>query len=355
LSDVGGEGRGLLAAAGVLFPDEHGRVLVVRLPYDAKHPIAIPGGGWEPTDETLRQTAVREITEELGITPELGPLACIDWSVDHFRPPIAAHLYWAAPLRPEQLAALRPQVEEIGGWGFLTPRQAASALPPKLSRRVTACLTAPRAVAPLELEDSFPVGHSRTYLSPTPPPPYTRTEGIELTGSGRPAQPPPLDRAAYIAGRPRIRAKARTVFTDAVGRVLLVRPRPGKEVTHWLLPGGSVEADRELPRQAARREVREELGWEREPGRLLALDWLPAADKPALLVYLFDGGEVTPVQLDAIRLPPEELTEWRMCAPDEARSLLSGLSWARLSSCLAARATTSAGGGPAELVRGVPV
>ncbi|WP_158515608.1 NUDIX domain-containing protein, partial [Kitasatospora sp. MBT63] len=76
------DGRDLLAAAGVLFTDERGRLLVVRVSYAAEHPVEIPGGGWEDADGSPRETARREIEEELGITPRLGPLACLDWSLD---------------------------------------------------------------------------------------------------------------------------------------------------------------------------------------------------------------------------------------------------------------------------------
>ncbi|MFC5664165.1 NUDIX domain-containing protein [Kitasatospora misakiensis] len=365
-----GSGRELLAAAGVLFPDERGRVLVVRLPYDRKHPVAVPGGGWDPEDGSPRRTALREIEEELGFTPRLGPLACLDWTLDDHRPPIAAHLYWADPLTPEQAAAFTPDRAEVGGWAWLTPEQASRALPPRLSRRVTACLRAPRSAGPLELEDGLPVGPAGDVPAPGPVPVYTGAAGLsELSawwpsaaGGPAPDGPPLLERDAYIASRPRIRAKARTVFTDRAGRVLLVRQRPwdlpGGEVPYWTLPGGGIEADRELPRAAARREVREELGWSCEPGRLLALDWLPgrAADptavrNTALLVYLFDGGTVDEEQLASIVLPPEELVEWRLCEPAEARALLTPASWSRTAAALAAR---NRPGGPAELVGGYP-
>ncbi|MFD7593823.1 NUDIX domain-containing protein [Kitasatospora sp. NPDC059812] len=362
-----GSGRELLAAAGVLFPDERGRVLVVRLPYDRKHPVAIPGGGWEPQDRSPRETALREVVEELGFTPRLGPLACVDWTLDHFRPPIAAYLYWAQPITAEQAAAIRPDAAEVGGWAWLTPEQAGHALPPLLSRRVTACLRAPRSAGPLELEDSRPVGHTLDHLpADEPPPAYTGLADAPALGSapGGPGYEPPMDRATYIATRPRIRAKARALFTDDAGRVLLVRLRPWDgprgRVPYWTLPGGGIEADRELPRAAVRREIREELGWEVEPGRLLALDWQPgaAADPEAdpatgrdtaVLVSVFDGGTVTERMLGSIALPEEELVEWRLCGPAEARALLTGPSWARTAAALAARERA---GGPAELVRG---
>lgn len=358
-------GQELLAAAGVLVPDEQGRVLVVRLPYDRRHPVAIPGGGWEPTDLSPRETALREVTEELGFTPRLGPLACVDWTLDDHRPPIAAHLYWAEPIGAEQAAAIRADAAEVGGWVWLSPEAAGHALPPRLSRRVTACLRAPRTAGPLELEDSRPAGHTLEHLPAAPPvPEYTGAAGIpELQGHGEPDPAPPLDRAAYIASRPRIRAKARTVFTDGAGRVLLVRLKPWDgprgRVPYWTLPGGGIEADRELPRAAARREVREELGWEVEPGRLLVLDWLPSsAADPALdrdtavLVYVYDGGTVTDRMLAAITLAEDELVDWRLCEPAEARALLSEPSWGRTAAALAARERR---GGPLELVDGRPV
>ncbi|WP_354638716.1 NUDIX hydrolase [Kitasatospora camelliae] len=352
-----GTGRDLLAAAGVLFPDREGRILVVWVSYQAKHPVEIPGGGWEPPDGSPRETALREIAEELGFTPRLAGLACLDWTPDRFRPPVAAFLYWAEPLTEEQLAGIHLEADELRGYRFVTPREAGSALPPKLSRRVTACLRAPRGAAPLELEDGFAVGHTTEVLAPAPPPPYTGAAALDLPPAERPAPPPPMDRDTYIATRPRIRAKARVLVTDADGRVLLVRlrPAPGEIGPYWALPGGSIEADRELPRAAARREVREELGWEREPGRLLGLDWQPPGegDRP-VLVYVFDGGRAGPAEFAAIRLQEEELLEWALFEPEAAREVLSASSWQRLSACLAVR---DAGGpsGPVELVRGRPV
>ncbi|MFJ7246943.1 NUDIX hydrolase [Kitasatospora sp. NPDC098652] len=377
-------GREAMAAAGVLFPDGRGRVLVVRLPYDRKHPVAIPGGGWEPADRSPRETAVREIAEELGFTPRLGPLACVDWAMSPSRPPIVAYLYWAEALTPEQVSAIRPDAAEVGGWVWLTAEEAGHALPPRLSRRVAACLRAPREAGPLELEDSRPVGHTLGVLpAEEPVPEYTGlaaapglvpSAGQPSDSAGPPESPeppeppePPMDRDTYYATRPRIRAKARTLFTDGDGRVLLVRLRPWDGprgmVPYWTLPGGGVEADRETPRTAAEREIREELGWEVEPGRLLALDWQPGttadpgADPAtgldtAVLVYVYDGGAVTEELLGTIALQEQELVEWRLCDPAEARTLLSGPSWDRVAAALAARERS---GGPVELVRGRPV
>ncbi|MFH8798869.1 NUDIX domain-containing protein [Streptomyces sp. NPDC017936] len=116
--------------------------------------------------------------------------------------------------------------------------------------------------------------------------------------------------AAYIASLPRVLAGAAALFRDAEGRVLLVEPnyREG-----WALPGGTIESDTgETPRQAARRETLEEIGLDREPGRLLAVDWVLGPNRPPLVAYLYDGGVLADEDLKAIRLQEEELLSWRL-------------------------------------------
>jgi 8-oxo-dGTP diphosphatase len=63
-----------------------------------------------------------------------------------------------------------------------------------------------------------------------------------------------------------------SLFRDEDGRVLLVDPvyKPT-----WDLPGGAVEKE-ESPHAACRREVAEELGLDRPPGRVLVVDWIPS-------------------------------------------------------------------------------
>jgi 8-oxo-dGTP pyrophosphatase MutT (NUDIX family) len=63
--------------AGVLIPfyrDSTGalRLILIERTLHGRHggQIALPGGKWEPTDPTMRDTAVRETCEELGLTPD---------------------------------------------------------------------------------------------------------------------------------------------------------------------------------------------------------------------------------------------------------------------------------------------
>ncbi|CAM5360696.1 NUDIX domain-containing protein [Streptomyces canus] len=132
------------------------------------------------------------------------------------------------------------------------------------------------------------------------------------------------DFATYIAGLPRILAGAAALFRDASGRVLLVEPnyREG-----WALPGGTIESDEgETPRQGARRETLEEIGLDRDLGRLLAVDWVYRPTWPPLVAYLYDGGVLTEDDLKSIRLQEEELLSWRLVPREElAEHLPDGL------------------------------
>ncbi|GHB48843.1 NUDIX domain-containing protein [Streptomyces umbrinus] len=158
------------------------------------------------------------------------------------------------------------------------------------------------------------------------------------------------DYATYIAGLPRVLVGAAALFRDAEGRVLLVEPnyREG-----WALPGGTVESDDgETPRQGARRETLEEIGLDLEIGRLLAVDWVPAATRPPIVAYLYDGGVLSEDQFKAIRLQEEELLSWRLVAPEELPEHISGSLIGRVLASLDVLAT---GAGTVELENGRPV
>ncbi|MEV6614349.1 NUDIX hydrolase [Streptomyces sp. NPDC051051] len=155
------------------------------------------------------------------------------------------------------------------------------------------------------------------------------------------------DYAAYIASLPRVLAGAATLFRDARGRVLLVEPnyRAG-----WVLPGGTVESDEgETPRQGARRETLEEIGLDREPGRLLAVDWVQGRNRPPLVAYVYDGGVLDEEDLKAIRLQEEELLSWRLVPREEITDHLLGTLGHRV---LAALDVLADGSGTAELENG---
>jgi ADP-ribose pyrophosphatase YjhB (NUDIX family) len=103
---------------------------------------------------------------------------------------------------------------------------------------------------------------------------------------------------------------AGALFFDERGRILLVEPN---YKPHWEIPGGVVEQG-ETPSEACRREVEEELGLIREPGRLLVVDWAPKdVDR---ILFVFEGGLLT--ARDEIRLQAEELKSCEFVTPQEA-------------------------------------
>jgi 8-oxo-dGTP diphosphatase len=111
----------------------------------------------------------------------------------------------------------------------------------------------------------------------------------------------------YFAALPSKRMGAGMLFTDGLGRVLLVEP---VYKTQWEIPGGTVESG-ESPHAAAIREVREELSLTVAPGRLLVTDWVPSrSTRPDVLMFIFDGGVLSAAQTAQIRLPADELRAW---------------------------------------------
>lgn len=100
------------------------------------------------------------------------------------------------------------------------------------------------------------------------------------------------------------RMAAGALFVDG-DRVLLVRKTDGNR---WDIPGGYINRG-ESPAEACRREVREELGLDRRPTRLLAHDWAPRGDEGDKLLYVFGCG---PLGSDEarIRLDGTELDHW---------------------------------------------
>jgi 8-oxo-dGTP diphosphatase len=143
----------------------------------------------------------------------------------------------------------------------------------------------------------------------------------------------PLDQ--YIASLARKRMAATAFLRDEQGRVLLVNPSY-KEL--WDLPGGAVEAD-ESPHAACRREVAEELGLDRPPGPILAVDWVAARPgRPEGLLVVYDGGVLPEAEISRIVLADGELTEFAFVSADEVAARVTPLLARRVASCLEALA-----------------
>jgi 8-oxo-dGTP diphosphatase len=145
---------------------------------------------------------------------------------------------------------------------------------------------------------------------------------------------------AYLAEgnarQARKRVAADVILRDESGRLLLVDP---KYKPDWDLPGGMAEAN-EPPLEAARRELREELGLEFPSGRVLVTDWVsPHGPWDDTLMFIFDGGVLTQDQQRELQLLDEELGDFRFCTDEEASQLLRPYVWRRVKMALEALRT----------------
>jgi 8-oxo-dGTP pyrophosphatase MutT (NUDIX family) len=115
------------------------------------------------------------------------------------------------------------------------------------------------------------------------------------------------------------RIGAGALFRNPAGHVLLVNPTYKPQ---WEIPGGIVE-EGESPRQCCQRELIEELAYDGPLGRLLVVDWLPdLRGRGDRVLFIFDGGVVDHAFVEAVRLPPDELSECRFVDLDHADGFL---------------------------------
>jgi 8-oxo-dGTP pyrophosphatase MutT (NUDIX family) len=135
----------------------------------------------------------------------------------------------------------------------------------------------------------------------------------------------------YIASLARKRMAAGALFRDEDGRVLLVDPVYRDT---WDLPGGAVEAE-ESPHAACRREVAEELGLDRPPGRVLAVDWVPSRlGRPEGLIVVYDGGTLGPAEIATLVVADSELAGFAFVPPSDVAMRVTPLVGSRISACL---------------------
>jgi 8-oxo-dGTP diphosphatase len=140
-------------AAGVLFFDETGRVLLVQATYRDHRDIP---GGYVDAGETPAQAAVREIREELGLEVAVGPLLVADWAPHPDEGDKLLFIFDGGTLTAAQIGAIRLPTGELASYAFHGVAEAVKLLVPRLSRRLGAAVEARRAGHIAYLEHGTP-------------------------------------------------------------------------------------------------------------------------------------------------------------------------------------------------------
>lgn len=120
-------------AAGALFFDTEGRVLLVRPTY--KQHWDIPGGYVEP-GESPRTACIREIQEELGITVNVGPMLVVDWAPADNEGDKLLFIFDAGTLTEDQQRRITFQDGEVAEGRFLAVGDVEPYVPARLARRI---------------------------------------------------------------------------------------------------------------------------------------------------------------------------------------------------------------------------
>jgi ADP-ribose pyrophosphatase YjhB (NUDIX family) len=128
-----------LLAAGALFTDPAGRVLMVRPTYEEHWDI--PGGYVEP-GESPRAACIREVHEELGLTVEIGLLLVVDWAPAEDEGDKILYVFDAGHMTDERLGTLIFGDGEIAGARLVYPPDINNLAPARLSRRLRIAIEA---------------------------------------------------------------------------------------------------------------------------------------------------------------------------------------------------------------------
>ncbi len=127
------------SAAGALFLDERGRVLLVEPTYKPRWEI--PGGVIEP-GETPSAACAREVAEELGLDLHIGRLLVVDWAPHPDQGDKVLFVFDGGLLEAAAVATIRLPADELASYAFVVPGEVGGRLPPRLARRVTVALAA---------------------------------------------------------------------------------------------------------------------------------------------------------------------------------------------------------------------
>ncbi|WP_186763248.1 NUDIX domain-containing protein [Lentzea tibetensis] len=147
----------VFVGAGAVLLNDSGDILLVKPTYEPRW--VIPGGAMEP-EETPRQTARREIREELALDRDLGTLLCVDFVLATAKRPKPGvmYLFDGGLLSTADEAAIRLPADELTDYCFVQPTDLPDYIGGRLLRRVQTALAARQTGIPVDLEDGHRPG-----------------------------------------------------------------------------------------------------------------------------------------------------------------------------------------------------
>ncbi|MEV2242721.1 NUDIX hydrolase [Micromonospora sp. NPDC049891] len=120
-------------AAGALFFNDEGHVLLVRPNY--KNHWDIPGGYVEP-GESPRAACIREVEEELGLAPPIGPMLVVDWAPTESEGDKILFIFDGGALSTTQEHSIRFADGEVAEWRYVPAHDLEQHSPARLARRI---------------------------------------------------------------------------------------------------------------------------------------------------------------------------------------------------------------------------
>ncbi len=142
-------------AAGALFFDDEGRVLLVKPTY--KNHWDIPGGYVEP-GESPRAACIREIREELGLTVDVGPILVVDWAPAEGEGDKLLFIFDAGTLTENQRQRIIFRDGELTEGRFHAANEVEPYVPARLARRIRTAIDARQQQRPTYAEHGTAAG-----------------------------------------------------------------------------------------------------------------------------------------------------------------------------------------------------
>jgi 8-oxo-dGTP diphosphatase len=137
-------------AAAALLLDDLGRVLLVKPTY--KEGWFLPGGVIEEGESPLG-ACLRECEEELGLTPSLHGLVCVDWGPPRDGIDAVNIFVFAGSITDDEIARIRLPPDELSDHVLVSPERLGELVPPHIGRRMAPSLRAAAEARVVYLED----------------------------------------------------------------------------------------------------------------------------------------------------------------------------------------------------------